>query len=200
MNELPNPTKFHRTIYAEAAARRRGLWNPARLVHLPMHPELGSAPEEEEPGAAPVLLPWRTPVIFGFSSMTQVVTSALDYMAERGIVPSTMNFLTTFAEITPYRRVDYLGPSRKQPLTNCRQAMMALCYFVVAPGLSVRAASMPSIGQRLRRDHTTVLHGIRKQGIAVLTAVEAHPEAWPVKYERVERLLALDSTVPVRQE
>jgi len=48
---------------------------------------------------------------------------------------------------------DILGPSRRARVVAARQAVMAVLHR--------RGWSSPRIGRALRRDHSTVLHGIR---------------------------------------
>lgn len=54
------------------------------------------------------------------------------------------------------RMIELLGPSRTMPLVQVRQIAMKLCKLLTG-------RSYPDIGRRFgNRDHTTVLHGIRK--------------------------------------
>lgn len=54
-----------------------------------------------------------------------------------------------------YTKVQICSPSRKAPLVRARQSVMA--YLKDDLGYSY-----PVIGRYLNRDHTTVLHGVRK--------------------------------------
>lgn len=58
---------------------------------------------------------------------------------------------------------DLVGPRRLRPLTEARQTAMWLCHRFVRFEHRARAdLSLPEIGRRFRRDHTTVLHACRR--------------------------------------
>jgi chromosomal replication initiator protein len=56
---------------------------------------------------------------------------------------------------------EMLSPSRKATVTEARQWAMWRVYHEIAARMSPRM-SLPDIGHRFGRDHTTVLHAVRK--------------------------------------
>jgi chromosomal replication initiator protein len=63
--------------------------------------------------------------------------------------------IRTTAHAYSFSVEDVLSSSRKQPLVLCRQISMYLCR-------ELTDLSLPKIGERFNRDHTTVLHSVEK--------------------------------------
>lgn len=84
---------------------------------------------------------------------------ALDMLAKNSGQPpvSFDSVLEQAARAFNVAAADILGPSRKPDLVMARQAAMYLCRKKL--GLS-----FPELGKAFRRDHSTVIHGIRKIG------------------------------------
>ena len=80
-----------------------------------------------------------------------------DLVTEHSMLPiSTGRILAATASTFGVTIVDLEGKSRTQPLARARQVSMYLCR-------ELTDLSLPRIGQLLGgRDHTTVLHGIKK--------------------------------------
>lgn len=58
---------------------------------------------------------------------------------------------------------DIIGPGRTAPLVLARQdAMVAVDLAVRARGTTL---SLPALGRIFKRDHTTLLHSLRKRGV-----------------------------------
>jgi len=70
---------------------------------------------------------------------------------------------------------EILSGRRRRPLTRARQAAMWICH-------EVTARSFPELGRAFRRDHTTIMHGIR--------LVPQHMAADPEWREKVMSVLA----------
>jgi chromosomal replication initiator protein len=63
--------------------------------------------------------------------------------------------IRTTAQAFGFTVEDVLSSSRRQPLVLCRQVAMYLCR-------ELTDLSLPKIGDRFNRDHTTVLHSVEK--------------------------------------
>ena len=70
---------------------------------------------------------------------------------------------------------EILSGRRRRPLTRARQAAMWICH-------EATARSFPELGRAFRRDHTTIMHGIR--------LVPQHMAANPEWREKVMSVLA----------
>lgn len=85
--------------------------------------------------------------------------NALDMLAKNTGQPAASfdSLLAKAARAFNVSPDDILGPSRKPDIVMARQAAMHLCRKKL--GLS-----FPELGKAFRRDHSTVIHGIRKIG------------------------------------
>jgi hypothetical protein len=79
------------------------------------------------------------------------------------------------------KRAKLLSVRRTKDVVAPRQIAFSLCKY-----LTLR--TLPEIGRRFGRDHTTVLHGIRKMAAALdATKVGMPDEATPAQWVRVMR-------------
>lgn len=69
--------------------------------------------------------------------------------------PKIMEIIDQVAKLTGYTREDIIGPSRNKHLVGVRHFAMWRAY-------EETGRSFPEIGLVFKRDHTSVLHGVRK--------------------------------------
>ena len=75
-----------------------------------------------------------------------------DYLLQQ---PTVRSIMCEVADKYGLCLVDLIGPSRERKLAWPRQEIFWRCA-------NETKASLPQIGRELGRDHTTVIHGIRK--------------------------------------
>jgi hypothetical protein len=130
---------------------------------------------------------WR---LYTFSTKTPIERSLTNlwplWLSERETVkyPAIRDIQKAVCETFSVMRVGLLSPRRTQELVTPRQIAMALCKH-----LTVR--SLPEIGRQFGgRDHTTVLHSVRKYEPLIAIACETmtprnHVLEWAKEAKRI---------------
>lgn len=72
-----------------------------------------------------------------------------------GPIPTAASIIEQVASSRNVSRADIIGPDRRQPMVAIRQEVMFEC-------VTKTKLSLCHIGMILRRDHATVIHGVRR--------------------------------------